>query len=109
VKPLGYFDFLCLQSSSGVVPTDSGRVQKETTVLDVPCLTLRDNTEWPATIEYGTNRLAGTRKETILEAWNQSFTDQEERQIPPLWDGQAGLRCHAALREFLLGQSATEP
>jgi UDP-N-acetylglucosamine 2-epimerase (non-hydrolysing) len=77
-------------------------------VLGVPCLTLRDNTERPATIEYGTNRLAGTRKETIVEAWNQSRADRRERQIPPLWDGQAGSRCHAALQEFLLSQCVTE-
>ena len=108
VEPLGYIDFLCLQASSGIVLTDSGGVQEETTVLGVPCLTLRDNTERPATIEYGTNRLAGTRKETIVEAWNQSRADRRERQIPPLWDGQAGPRCHTALRQFLLGQCATE-
>jgi UDP-N-acetylglucosamine 2-epimerase (non-hydrolysing) len=103
MEPLGYLDFLCLQASSSLVLTDSGGVQEETTVLGVPCLTLRDNTERPATIEYGTNRLAGTRKEMILEAWKQSLADQRERRIPPLWDGQAGPRCHAVLREFLLG------
>lgn len=108
VEPLGYLDFLCLQASSALVLTDSGGIQEETTVLGVPCLTLRDNTERPATIKYGTNRLAGTRKETILEAWDQSRADQSERQIPPLWDGQAGPRCHAALRQFLFGECAPE-
>jgi UDP-N-acetylglucosamine 2-epimerase (non-hydrolysing) len=108
VEPLGYHDFLCLQANSAVVLTDSGGIQEETTVLGVPCLTLRDNTERPATIFYGTNRLAGTRKETILEAWNQSRTDRRERRIPPLWDGQAAPRCHAALRQFLLGKCAVE-
>jgi UDP-N-acetylglucosamine 2-epimerase (non-hydrolysing) len=108
VEPLGYLDFLCLEASSSLVLTDSGGVQEETTVLGIPCLTLRDNTERPATIEYGTNRLAGTQKETILEAWNQSRAGRGERQIPPLWDGQAGPRCHAALRQFLMGQRATE-
>jgi UDP-N-acetylglucosamine 2-epimerase (non-hydrolysing) len=108
LEPLGYFDFLCLQASCAIVLTDSSGVQEETTVLGIPCLTLRDNTERPATIEYGTNRLAGTRKKTILEAWNQSRADRRERQIPPLWDGQAGPRCHAALRQFLVGQCATE-
>ena len=107
MEPLGYLDFLCLQANSNLVLTDSGGVQEETTVLGVPCLTLRDNTERPATIQYGTNRLAGTRKETILEAWKQSRADQTERRIPPLWDGQAGPRCHAALRQFLLGQRST--
>jgi len=108
MEPLGYLDFLCLQASSAVVLTDSGGIQEETTVLGVTCLTLRDNTERPATIEYGTNRLAGTRKLTILDAWNQSRTDQRERQIPPFWDGQAASRCHAALRQFLLGKCAAE-
>jgi UDP-N-acetylglucosamine 2-epimerase (non-hydrolysing) len=107
-EPLGYLDFLCLQASSAVVLTDSGGIQEETTALGIPCLTLRDNTERPATIEYGSNRLAGTRKETILEAWSQSRANQRARQIPPFWDGQAALRCHAVLRQFLLGRCATE-
>jgi UDP-N-acetylglucosamine 2-epimerase (non-hydrolysing) len=108
VEPLGYIDFLCLQASSNIMLTDPGGVQEETTALGIPCLTLRNNTERPSTIEYGTNRLAGTRKEAILEAWKQSRADQRERQIPPLWDGQAGPRCHAALRQFLMGQCVTE-
>jgi UDP-N-acetylglucosamine 2-epimerase (non-hydrolysing) len=108
-EPLGYLDFLCLEASSAVVLTDSGGVQEEATVLGIPCLTLRDNTERPATIEYGTNRLAGIRKETILEAWNESGADRRERQIPPLWDGKAASRCHSVLRQFLFGERATEP
>ena len=107
VEPLGYLDFLCLQSSSAVVLTDSGGIQEETTVLGVTCLTLRDNTERPVTIEYGTNRLAGTRKDTILEAWKQSLTDPKKGRVPPLWDGKASVRCHAALRQFLGNQSAS--
>jgi UDP-N-acetylglucosamine 2-epimerase (non-hydrolysing) len=106
LPPLGYLDFLCLQASSAIVITDSGGVQEETTVLGVPCLTVRENTERPATIEYGTNRLAGTKSETILKAWNDSRTDCRIRHVPPLWDGQASQRCHAALREFLLGPLA---
>jgi UDP-N-acetylglucosamine 2-epimerase (non-hydrolysing) len=108
MEPVGYFDFLCLQAGSAVVLTDSGGIQEETTVLGVPCLTLRDNTERPATIEYGTNRLAGTRKETILEAWAQSIANPKQGQIPPMWDGKAALRCHAALRQFFLNGSASE-
>lgn len=107
IKPLGYFDFICLEANSDLVLTDSGGIQEETTVLGIPCLTLRDNTERPATIKYGTNRLAGTTKDNILEAWKQSLVDQKkERRIPPLWDGQAGPRCHDALRQFLLGPCA---
>jgi UDP-N-acetylglucosamine 2-epimerase (non-hydrolysing) len=102
LDPLGYLDFLCLQASSSIVLTDSGGIQEETTVLGIPCLTMRDNTERPATITYGTNRLVGTRKETIVEAWKQSRADCSLRGIPPLWDGKAGPRCYAAMRKFLL-------
>jgi UDP-N-acetylglucosamine 2-epimerase (non-hydrolysing) len=93
VEPLGYLEFLCLQAASAIVLTDSGGIQEEATVLGVPCLTLRDNTERPATILCGTNRLAGTRKETILETWNQSRTERREPQIPPIvgWASSAAL------------------
>jgi len=106
--PMGYLEFIYMIKNASSVITDSGGIQEETTVLGVPCLPLRDNTERPATIEYGTNWLAGTRKLTILDAWNQSRTDQRERQIPPFWDGQAASRCHVALRQFLLGKCAAE-
>jgi len=102
VEPLGYLDFLCLQAKSAVILTDSGGVQEESTVLGIPCLTLRDNTERPATIEFGTNRLAGTRADTIVAAWRQSQNDPRHGKIPPYWDGQAGERCHAVLRRFLI-------
>jgi UDP-N-acetylglucosamine 2-epimerase (non-hydrolysing) len=102
VEPLGYLDFLCLQAKSAVVLTDSGGVQEESTVLGVPCLTLRDNTERPATIEFGTNRLAGTRADAIVAAWRQAQNDPKRGNIPPFWDGQAGARCHAVLRRFLI-------
>jgi UDP-N-acetylglucosamine 2-epimerase (non-hydrolysing) len=103
VEPLGYLEFLCLEANSAVALTDSGGVQEETTALGVPCLTLRDNTERPTTIEYGTNRLAGTTKKSILTAWAQGLGDQKKKRIPPLWDGQAAPRCLAALREFFFG------
>ena len=70
--PLGYLDFLWMQASSTVVLTDSGGIQEETTVLRVPCLTLRENTERPVTIECGSNRLAGTTVESILQAWRET-------------------------------------
>jgi UDP-N-acetylglucosamine 2-epimerase (non-hydrolysing) len=108
MEPLGYFDFLCLQAGSSVVLTDSGGIQEESTVLGVPCLTLRDNTERPVTIEHGTNWLAGTRKETILGTWRQSLADPKKGRIPPLWDGSAGPRFHDVLRQFLLSPSAVE-
>jgi UDP-N-acetylglucosamine 2-epimerase len=100
VEPQGYLDFLCLQANSSMVLTDSGGIQEETTVLGVPCLTLRENTERPITIECGTNRLAGTSRETILKAWKEASADPKRGKMPPLWDGKAGIRCHEALRAF---------
>jgi len=98
LEPLGYLDFLCLMAASAVVLTDSGGIQEETTVLGVPCLTLRENTERPVTIEQGTNRLAGTTSGTILAAWEESKRDPKQGRIPDLWDGQAAQRCLEALR-----------
>jgi UDP-N-acetylglucosamine 2-epimerase (non-hydrolysing) len=100
LDPLGYLDFLCLQAHSAVVLTDSGGIQEETTVLGIPCLTLRDNTERPVTIECGTNVLAGTSTISIIEAWKRSVASPKIGVLPPLWDGMAGIRCHRALRHY---------
>jgi UDP-N-acetylglucosamine 2-epimerase (non-hydrolysing) len=100
LDPLGYLDFLCLEARSSVVLTDSGGIQEETTALGVDCLTLRENTERPSTIELGTNRLAGTRKETILAAWEERNRSPRPKQVPPLWDGHAGTRCREVLRAY---------
>lgn len=100
--PLGYLDFLCLQAKSAVVLTDSGGIQEETTVLRVPCLTLRDNTERPITIEHGSNRLAGTRKQSILAAWEDAQRNPRTAMQPPLWDGQAAQRCKEVLARVLI-------
>jgi UDP-N-acetylglucosamine 2-epimerase (non-hydrolysing) len=100
LDPLGYLDFLCLMSKCAVVFTDSGGVQEETTCLGVPCLTLRDNTERPVTIEQGTNILAGTRRNTILAAWEESRERPKLGRIPTLWEGAAAERCLAALRSY---------
>jgi UDP-N-acetylglucosamine 2-epimerase (non-hydrolysing) len=102
LEPLGYLDFLCLMSNSSVVFTDSGGVQEETTALGIPCLTLRNNTERPVTIEQGTNVLAGTRRSTILAAWNEMRTRPKDGRIPPLWDGAAAPRCLTVLRNYLV-------
>ena len=103
LEPLGYLDFLSLQAQSAVVLTDSGGIQEETTVLGVSCLTIRENTERPVTIECGTNRLAGTSKTSILNAWHEFLHEsKKEHRIPPFWDGKAGERCHAVLREYFL-------
>jgi len=97
--PLGYLDFLWMQARASVVLTDSGGVQEESTVLQVPCLTLRENTERPVTIACGTNRLAGTSRETILAAWREMLRHPLAGAIPPLWDGKAGERCLEVLRK----------
>jgi UDP-N-acetylglucosamine 2-epimerase (non-hydrolysing) len=99
-EPLGYLDFLNLMAGAAVVLTDSGGIQEETTALGVPCLTLRDNTERPVTIEEGTNILAGTTRESILRAWAELEANPRQGRIPALWDGQAAARCRSALREF---------
>ncbi|THV13036.1 UDP-N-acetylglucosamine 2-epimerase (non-hydrolyzing) [Nocardioides caeni] len=90
--PLGYRDFLGLVRGSAAVITDSGGVQEETTVLGVPCLTLRPNTERPVTITHGTNRLV--TPESLLAAYREAVAARAEREgaVPPLWDGRAGER-----------------
>ena len=95
--PLGYIDFLCLMSNSAVVLTDSGGIQEETTALGIPCLTLRNNTERPTTLEQGTNRLAGTTRESILRAWKDLPTTSGFGIIPKFWDGTAAERCVEAI------------
>jgi UDP-N-acetylglucosamine 2-epimerase (non-hydrolysing) len=99
LEPLGYLEFLGLVAGSAVVLTDSGGIQEETTVLGVPCLTLRENTERPATVEHGTNVLAGTRRESILAAW-AGVRWGRLGSLPAGWDGQAAGRVVLALRVF---------
>ena len=99
--PLGYLDFLRLMSEAGIVLTDSGGIQEETTILQVPCLTLRENTERPVTLEMGTNRLAGTGTESILTAFRSTFSNRVAGEVPPFWDGQAAGRIVAILAEKL--------
>jgi UDP-N-acetylglucosamine 2-epimerase (non-hydrolysing) len=92
-QPLGYLDFLCLMSRAQFVLTDSGGVQEETTILGVPCLTLRENTERPVTLLEGTNTLVGTSEERIVSEVSRIFAGQGKHgQIPALWDGQAATR-----------------
>ena len=98
--PQGYLDFLALMDRAQLVLTDSGGLQEETTVLGVPCLTLRNNTERPITIEMGTNKLAGTQKSAILEAALPIIQGQRRAgRIPPLWDGRASQRVMQVLLE----------
>ena len=93
LDPVGYLDFLKLVSSAKIVLTDSGGIQEETTVLRIPCLTLRENTERPVTVEMGSNRVVGTDTSKIIEAYKQvKDGDRSETQPPPLWDGHAAER-----------------
>ena len=92
LEPLGYLEFLGLMSSARLVLTDSGGIQEETTVLGVPCVTLRDNTERPITISQGTNRLGGTSLEGIRSAIKDALAATPSGRIPELWDGRAAIR-----------------
>jgi UDP-N-acetylglucosamine 2-epimerase (non-hydrolysing) len=98
LDPLGYLDFLGLVADSAAVLTDSGGVQEETTVLGVPCLTLRTSTERPATIAEGTNTLVGTNPDTILAAWRRVRSSRGARSVPRFWDGRAAERIVSVLR-----------
>lgn len=103
VDPLGYVEFLGLVRGSAAVVTDSGGVQEETTVLGVPCLTLRPNTERPVTITHGTNRLV-TREDLPWQVEQALAAPQHapgEHPVPPLWDGQAGPRIARVLLDAL--------
>jgi len=92
-EPLGYLDFLKLMSYAKVVLTDSGGMQEETTILKVPCLTLRENTERPITAEIGSNRVVGTDPAKIIDAYRQVVNGGwREPGTPPLWDGRAAKR-----------------
>ncbi len=104
IEPVGYLDFLKLMSSAVVVLTDSGGIQEETTILGVPCLTLRDNTERPVTAESGTNRLVGTDPQRILDAFRRVRRDPAPAGgRPPLWDGHAAERIVEILQRELGG------
>lgn len=92
IPPVGYLDFLALQTSARLVLTDSGGVQEETTVLGVPCLTLRDNTERPITLTEGTNQLVGRDPERIVKAALSVLDNPPPPRAPDLWDGRAGKR-----------------
>ncbi len=100
LEPLAYMDFLNLWKDAAMLLTDSGGLQEETTALGVPCVTLRENTERPITITEGTNTLAGTDPERILEAAEGIFKGNVKRgPRPELWDGRAAVR----IVEVLLG------
>jgi UDP-N-acetylglucosamine 2-epimerase (non-hydrolysing) len=108
IEPLGYLEFLGLQRRAAVVITDSGGIQEETTFLRVPCITVRENTERPVTVECGTNVLVG-RDMARLRAEAERALNGELRcsTIPPLWDGRAAERIADILtRDLQVGHAS---
>ena len=103
VDPQPYLEFNWLVKHAKGVITDSGGITEETTVMSVPCLTLRDNTERPETVETGTNELIGTDPARLGPALDRVFAGQwKQGRVPPLWDGQAGARIVARLELLLV-------
>jgi UDP-N-acetylglucosamine 2-epimerase (non-hydrolysing) len=101
ISPLGYLDFLQLNSQASVILTDSGGIQEEATILGVPCLTLRENTERPITVSQGTNRLVGNNKETILEGFEWAMgRNGAAPGRPEKWDGRAAERVVEVLAQI---------
>jgi UDP-N-acetylglucosamine 2-epimerase (non-hydrolysing) len=101
MDPLGYLEFLNLESTATVVLTDSGGLQEETTILGVPCLTLRHNTERPVTITHGTNIMVGPDKTRILEAFRRIMNGDWKPAGPPeYWDGHAAERIIRVIRDL---------
>jgi UDP-N-acetylglucosamine 2-epimerase (non-hydrolysing) len=92
IAPAGYLDFIALEAGARVVLTDSGGVQEETTVLGVPCLTLRESTERPITVREGTNIVVGRDPARIVAEARRALDSEVTRRPPALWDGLAGAR-----------------
>lgn len=102
IEPLGYLEFLDLMLHSKLVLTDSGGIQEETTILGVPCLTLRENTERPITISEGTNTLVGASPERILQEASRILEGETKAgRVPELWDGHAAQRIVSVLKRKL--------
>ena len=101
IDPIGYLDFLKLEKYAQFVLTDSGGIQEETTVFGVPCLTLRENTERPITIELGTNQLVELNKDVIIQKVTAILNGTYKKgSIPPLWDGHAAQRIVQVMDTF---------
>jgi UDP-N-acetylglucosamine 2-epimerase (non-hydrolysing) len=101
MDPLGYLEFVGLMDSSRAVVTDSGGIQEETTLLGVPCLTVRNNTERPVTVTHGTNHVVGSDPTRILRAWHEIRRETTgESRVPALWDGHAAVRIVEVLLAF---------
>ncbi|HBA86742.1 MAG TPA: UDP-N-acetylglucosamine 2-epimerase (non-hydrolyzing) [Geobacter sp.] len=102
LPPLGYREALYLWKDAECVLTDSGGLQEETTALGVPCVTIRENTERPVTVEMGTNVLAGVTADRIVAGYRESLEKRSSATVPPLWDGKASER----IWQVLAGQPA---
>jgi UDP-N-acetylglucosamine 2-epimerase (non-hydrolysing) len=104
VEPLGYLDFMSLVEASSLVLTDSGGIQEETTILEIPCLTLRPNTERPATVLSGWNRVVGIDPRRIIEAYRSLGETVTAAAAPKFWDGRAAERIVAILKNRMIGE-----
>ncbi len=101
IQPLGYLEFNYLVEHAKAVITDSGGITEETTVMGIPCMTLRDNTERPETVTMGTNELLGTHPKAIKPAMEKLFSGKwKHGEIPPLWDGKTSERIVEHLSEL---------
>ncbi|MCW5875249.1 MAG: UDP-N-acetylglucosamine 2-epimerase (non-hydrolyzing) [Anaerolineales bacterium] len=101
-EPVGYLQFLSLMTRARFVLTDSGGIQEETTMLGIPCLTARANTERPITISQGTNRLVGNQPEGILQGFAEMLAAKGQLGQPELWDGKTAERIESILADKLL-------
>ena len=103
IEPTGYLEFAKLMMHARLILTDSGGIQEETTALGIPCLTIRENTERPVTLELGTNRLVGTDGERILEEGRKALAEKSGKgKVPDLWDGSASERIVKVIDEYCL-------
>lgn len=101
IEPLGYLEFNFLVENARAVITDSGGITEETTVMGIPCMTLRDNTERPETVNIGTNELIGTNPEAIKPAMEMLFAGKWKKgQIPEMWDGKTAERIVSILTKI---------
>ncbi len=99
-EPIGYIDFIWLVKNAALILTDSGGIQEESTFLEVQCITLRENTERPITVEMGTNHLIGSDLKKIDQAIMSILDGKiKKREVPPFWDGKAAERICETLVE----------